>query len=189
MLTDWVLTARLALELEERLRGARFRDAGLLDDGRVGLLLRSRGTEAILAVDLFASPPHVTLEAGELAVGPEPGFASALVRSLRGMTLERVWARRGDRVLRLTFAARSRFGVDDRFELFGKASILEYVDVLAGGPVWDTVRDRDKIDMVWVRPDRGLAKRLLKEPDWTVIYRDKISILFTHGNRAQLTAR
>lgn len=118
MLTDWVLTARLALELEERLRGARFRDAGLLDDGRVGLLLRSRGTEAILAVDLFASPPHVTLEAGELAVGPEPGFASALVRSLRGMTLERVWARRGDRVLRLTFAARSRFGVDDRFELY-----------------------------------------------------------------------
>lgn len=118
MLTDWVLTGRLALELEERLRGARFRDAGLLDDGRIGFLLRSRGTETILAVDLFASPPSITLEPGELAVGREPGFVSALVRSLRGMTLERVWARRGDRLLRLTFAARSRFGVDDRFEVY-----------------------------------------------------------------------
>jgi predicted ribosome quality control (RQC) complex YloA/Tae2 family protein len=118
MLTDWVLIGRLGLELEGRLRGARFRDAGLLDDGRIGLLFRSRGDETIMAIDLFASPPLITLEPGELAVGPEPGFVSALVRSLRGMTLERVWARRGDRLLRLTFAARSRFGVDDRFELY-----------------------------------------------------------------------
>jgi predicted ribosome quality control (RQC) complex YloA/Tae2 family protein len=118
MLTDWVLTGRLGLELEERLRGARLRDAGLLDDGRIGLLFRSRGTETIVAVDLFASPPLITLESGELAVGPEPGFITALVRSLREMTLDRVWTRRGDRLLRLTFAARSRFGVDDRFELY-----------------------------------------------------------------------
>jgi hypothetical protein len=79
--------------------------------------------------------------------------------------------------------------LDDRFELFGKESILEYVDVLSGGPVWDTVRDRDKIDVVWLRPDRGLAKRLLKEPGWNVLYRDKVSILFKHGMSSQLTAR
>ncbi len=118
MLTDWVLTGRLGLELEERLRGARFRDAGLLDDGRIGVLFRARGEDTIMAVDLFASPPLITLEPGELVVGPDPGFVTALVRSLRGMTLDRVWARHGDRLLRLTFAARSRFGVDDRFELY-----------------------------------------------------------------------
>ena len=105
MLTDWVLTARLALELEERLRGARFRDAGLLDDGRIGLVFRSRGSESIVAIDLFGSPPSITVEPGELAVGPEPGLVGALVRSLRGMTLDRVWARRGDRLLRLSFTA------------------------------------------------------------------------------------
>ena len=71
--------------------------------------------------------------------------------------------------------------LDDRFELFGKEAILEYVDVLAGGPVWDTIRDRDKIEMVWVRPERGLAKRLLKDPGWSVVYRDKVSILFREG--------
>jgi hypothetical protein len=70
--------------------------------------------------------------------------------------------------------------LDDRFELFGKERILEYVDVLSGGPVWDTVRDRDRIDLVWLRPDRGLAKRLLKDPAWRVLYRDKVSILFRY---------
>jgi hypothetical protein len=68
--------------------------------------------------------------------------------------------------------------VDDRFEIFGKKEILEYIDVLFGGPAWDTVCERDKIELVWLKPDRGLAKRLLKDPQWSVIYRDKVSILF-----------
>ena len=68
--------------------------------------------------------------------------------------------------------------LDDRFELFGKDAILEYVETLSGGPVWDTVRDRDRIDMVWLRPDRGLAKRMFDEPGWTVLYRDSVSVLF-----------
>ncbi len=38
--------------------------------------------------------------------------------------------------------------------LFGKAAILEYCDALNGGPTWDTIRDRDRIDMVWVKPDQ-----------------------------------
>jgi hypothetical protein len=74
--------------------------------------------------------------------------------------------------------------LDDRFELFGKEAILEYVDVLSGGPAWDAVRDRDQIEMVWLRPERGLAKRLLKDPTWPVLYRDKVSVLFKHENTA-----
>ena len=68
--------------------------------------------------------------------------------------------------------------LDDRFELFGKDATLEYVQTLSGGPAWDTVRDRDRIDMVWVRPDRGLAKRMSDEPGWTELYRDSVSVLF-----------
>jgi hypothetical protein len=68
--------------------------------------------------------------------------------------------------------------LDDRFEIFGKEAILEYLDILNGGPAWDAVRDRDRIDMVWLRPDRGLARRLLKEPGWSVLHRDEVSILF-----------
>jgi hypothetical protein len=69
--------------------------------------------------------------------------------------------------------------LDDRFELFGKDAMVEYLDVLTGGPEWDKVRDRDRIDLVWIRPARGLAKRLTKEPGWSVLYRDPVSILFS----------
>ncbi len=79
--------------------------------------------------------------------------------------------------------------LDDRFELFGKEAILEYVDVLSGGPAWDTVRDRDRIEMVWLRPDRGLAKRLLHDPGWDVVFRDKVSILFRAGVTRRIAGR
>ncbi len=118
MLTDWVLIRRLAAELAERLAGARVEDAGLLDDGRIGLLVRSRSRRCILAVDLFASPPLVTIEEGELGIADEPGFVRALARSLRGMSVTGVTARPGDRLVRVTFGSRSRFGVGERLDLY-----------------------------------------------------------------------
>jgi predicted ribosome quality control (RQC) complex YloA/Tae2 family protein len=118
MLTDWVLIGRLADELERVLRGARADDAGLLPDGRIGILFRSRGARVLLALDLFASPPLVTLEEGELGIAAEPGFVRVLARSLQGTILADVSARRNDRLLRLTFASRSRFGVGERLELY-----------------------------------------------------------------------
>ncbi len=120
MLTDWVLTRRLAAELDERLRGARVDDAGLLVDGRVALSLHRRGKRSLLAFDLFASPPLVTLEDEQLGVSDEPGFVRSLVRSLRTMTLAGVTARRYDRLLRLRFCARSRFGIGDELELYAE---------------------------------------------------------------------
>jgi predicted ribosome quality control (RQC) complex YloA/Tae2 family protein len=118
MLTDWVLIHRLAAELEERLRGARVEDVGLLADERVGLALRRRTEREVLAIDLFSSPPTVTLEPQELAVAVEPGFVRALARALNGMRLAGVSSRRNDRLVRLTFESRSRFGVGDRLELY-----------------------------------------------------------------------
>ncbi len=79
--------------------------------------------------------------------------------------------------------------LDDRFELFGKEAILEYIDVLSGGPAWDTVRARDRIDMVWLRPERGLAKRLLHDPGWNVVYRDKVSVLLKQARTPRVASR
>ena len=79
--------------------------------------------------------------------------------------------------------------IDDRFELYGKDAIVEYADALSGGPAWDALRDRDRIDLVWLRPDRGLAKRLLKEPAWSVVHRDEVSILFRYSRSSDLTSR
>jgi hypothetical protein len=79
--------------------------------------------------------------------------------------------------------------LDDRFELFGKDAILEYVDVLSGGPAWDKLRDRDHIELVWLKPDRGLTKRLLTDPAWKVAFRDNVSILFKHAVTRQVATR
>ena len=59
-----------------------------------------------------------------------------------------------------------------------QGAILEYVQTLAGGPTWDTVRDRERIDLVWVQPDRELAKRMADEPGWTQLFRDSVSVLY-----------
>jgi predicted ribosome quality control (RQC) complex YloA/Tae2 family protein len=118
MQTDWVLIARLADELRARIRGARVDDAGLLPDGRLALVLRMRGERRLLAVDLFAPTPVVALEEGELGVATEFGFIRTLARTLHGMAVGEVASRRDDRLLRISFVARSRFGVGDRLELY-----------------------------------------------------------------------
>ena len=118
MLTDWVLILRLAREIEQRLGAARVTDAGLLPDGRIAILFRQRGGSRLLVLDLFGSPPLVTVEESELGIGVEPGFARTLARSLRGMLLVRAEARRHDRTIRLAFQTRSRFGVTDALELY-----------------------------------------------------------------------
>ncbi len=79
--------------------------------------------------------------------------------------------------------------LDDRFELFGKECIVEYVDALTGGPAWDRLRDREGIDLVWIRPERGLAKRMLREPGWSVVHRDNGSILFRRAHGGGLASR
>ncbi len=74
--------------------------------------------------------------------------------------------------------------LDDRFELWGREPILEYVGALGGGPDWDTLQARQRFGLVWVKPDRGLAKRLRNDPQWQVVYQDSLSILFRHKPRA-----
>jgi predicted ribosome quality control (RQC) complex YloA/Tae2 family protein len=125
MVTDWILIRRAAAELDRALAGSRVVDVGLLDDGRIGLrvggLRRAQadtgGAAKTLAIDAFASPPLVTLEDAELAVGADPGWLRSVGTTLRGMRLTAVRARPGDRVLVLAFATASRFGVETESRL------------------------------------------------------------------------
>jgi hypothetical protein len=68
--------------------------------------------------------------------------------------------------------------LDDRFELYGKEAILHYLNAIEGGPDWDDLRDRETIGLVWVRPTRGLARRLAADATWKVRHRDDVSVLF-----------
>jgi hypothetical protein len=68
--------------------------------------------------------------------------------------------------------------LDDRFELWGRAPIVEYAEALRGGGAWDELLDREGFTLVWLKPDRGLARRLNRDPAWVPIHRDAVSVLF-----------
>ena len=73
---------------------------------------------------------------------------------------------------------RRRTFLDDRFELFGKQAIVEYLEALQGGPGWDVLDTRERFALVWIRPECGLARRLSNDPRWHQLHRDKVSVLF-----------
>ena len=118
MITDAYLIRRLGHEVEERLAGAKVRDVGLLDDGRIAIVLWKNGASTALCMDVFGSPPLLTVEPEEPGIAIEPGFVRTLAGALRGTVLLEVRARRGDRVLRLSFGSRNRFGVGERLEVY-----------------------------------------------------------------------
>lgn len=138
MITDWLLIRRAARELSLCFRGARVRDVGAMPDGRPALALWSGGSTRLLCVDAFGSPPLLTVEDGELPIAAEPGFVRALGAALRGASFEDAQSVRGDRVVRLTFGARSSFGVVSAASLvvelvprFGNAVLLKGETVVA----------------------------------------------------------
>src|SRR5450755_1497354 len=117
--TDWILTRRVAAELDRALRGGRVTGCGLLEDGRFGVRLgglRGRAGET-LAVDAFGTPPLATLTPLEISPATDPGWTRAIAASVRGMRVTTVRARRGDRVLVLSLATHSRFGVASELRL------------------------------------------------------------------------
>lgn len=118
MQTDPMVIRRVAAELDVRFRGARVNDVGMLPDRRVAVSLWSRGVAHLLAFDIFGTPPLITVESGELEIAVEPGFIRALGAVLRGMAVLGVNARVGDRLLRMTFGTRSRFGIGDEVQLY-----------------------------------------------------------------------
>ena len=112
MLTDWLIVRRIAAELERGLRGARIRAAGATPDGRFALRL-PQGT---LALDPFGPTPLASLEP-EIPLRRAPGWPRTIADALEGLRIERIRARRGDRLLALDCAAHSRFGVSSAYRL------------------------------------------------------------------------
>ena len=133
MLTDWLIVRRLGAEVDKRLRGARIRSVGMLADGRFGL----RTPAGVLAFDAFGELPLVLLERDQ-PLSPEPGWPRAVADALEGLKIERIRARRGDRLIALDAASRSRFGVVSQSRLvaelvprFGNLVLLKGDTVVA----------------------------------------------------------
>ncbi len=82
----------------------------------------------MLLIDAFGDVPLVTLECG-VEIAPAPGFARAVADALRGMRVESVRAKRGDRLIAVDAATLSRFGVLSRYRLVAEL-VPRYGNVL-----------------------------------------------------------
>jgi predicted ribosome quality control (RQC) complex YloA/Tae2 family protein len=133
VLTDWLIVRRLAAELDRTLRGARIRDAGRIADGRFGL----RVPQGTVAIDAFGPTPIVALE-GEYELERTAGWVRAAAVTLAGLRIDRVRARRGDRLIAIECSSRSRFGVESGYRLvaelvprFGNVLVLKDDTIVA----------------------------------------------------------
>jgi predicted ribosome quality control (RQC) complex YloA/Tae2 family protein len=107
-----MIVRRLAAELDASLRGARIRAAGRIADGRFGL----RVPGGIVVIDAFGPTPIVTRE-GDAELDRSTGWIRAFANALEGLRIERVRARRGDRLIAFECRSRSRFGVENGYRL------------------------------------------------------------------------
>ena len=73
--------------------------------------------------------------------------------------------------------------IDDRFELWGRAGELEYLDMIRGRSAWDA-RARE-FDLVWARPKSGLSRRLESDGEWEELHRDSVSALYGRRGRSE----
>jgi predicted ribosome quality control (RQC) complex YloA/Tae2 family protein len=115
VLTDWLIVRRIAAELDGALRGVRIRDAGRMADGRFGLSV----TQGTIAIDAFGPTPIVALESA-CELERTAGWVRAAASTLTGLRVERVRARRGDRLIAIECSARSRFGVASAYRLIAE---------------------------------------------------------------------
>ena len=115
MTLDVWLVARLALELDDRLRGARVQGLRAGPDG-LALTLHRRAGSVSLVASLHAESPMLaaverTPEEYESGVG---GWAAGVAALLRNATIEAVRAVPHDRIINVELLSRSAFGVPAR---------------------------------------------------------------------------
>ena len=66
---------------------------------------------------------------------------------------------------------------DDRFELYGRKFLEQYLDAIQYGPGWNELLDRHHFELVLIRPDVPLARVLRETAAWEVLHVDRAAIL------------
>ena len=72
-----------------------------------------------------------------------------------------------------------RVYIDGRADVYGDQFIYAYTDVYRGFSNWQNALASANVRLVLIEPGSGLAAALRKDPDWSVAYEDKLSVLFT----------
>ena len=72
--------------------------------------------------------------------------------------------------------------IDTRFDMYGAEIVDNYQTLYAAKPGWEHLMQRYRIAWVFVQPDAPIAKHLLAQQGWKVLYEDKTSIVLQNSN-------
>jgi hypothetical protein len=72
--------------------------------------------------------------------------------------------------------------IDGRADVYGDQFIYDYLAIYDARPGWQQAFNTQKIRLVLIEPNSGLAATMLHTSGWTVAYADKTSILFVKND-------
>ncbi len=75
--------------------------------------------------------------------------------------------------------------IDTRFDMYGKEICEDYQTIFSAKAGWEDLMRRYKIAWIFVRPEAEIAKHLLAEKQWKVLYQDKFSIVLQSQDNAE----
>ncbi len=72
--------------------------------------------------------------------------------------------------------------IDTRFDMYGTEIVDDFVNIHSAKPGWEDLMKRYEISWLFVQPNAEIAKRLLTDKGWKILYRDKASIVMQRRN-------
>lgn len=76
------------------------------------------------------------------------------------------------------FGGTNKVYIDGREDMYGDAFVRRYFGIAWDGTDWQRELDREGVTVAIMRQELALARRMAKDPNWTVAYQDSQSIVF-----------
>jgi hypothetical protein len=74
--------------------------------------------------------------------------------------------------------------LDDRYDMYPKRLVDDYIDVADGHPGWQRVLDRNHVQVVVWQPKRALSQLLAESPQWRRVHTDANAVVFVRAHAA-----
>ncbi|MGH7844359.1 MAG: hypothetical protein ACREQW_04190 [Candidatus Binatia bacterium] len=75
-----------------------------------------------------------------------------------------------------------RVFVDGRQDMYGPELLREYDAVIRVAPGWDKIVEKYRIEWIFFDADSALSVHLSRDPDWHLIFADKVANIFVRKN-------
>lgn len=80
---------------------------------------------------------------------------------------------------------RPKVFIDTRFDMYAEPLVSDYHQIANCKPGWKALFERYNFDWVVLRKKQNLAKKLMEDDNWKVIYKDSGAVLFVRSDKSQ----